>query len=438
MNNPNLPTSPHMPSALDELDVLLQQTPPSPSTAAAAPVIPSGPVAPPTGTGDAVTVTTNTPTFELDTALHHMVNAGGSDLHVTVAAPPAMRLHGTMEPVPGTAILTDTAIRAALYPTLTSKQQATFEEHSELDFAYTIPGVARFRANIFVQKGHMGAVFRAIPWELKTLSTLGMPPVVSTFAHLERGFVLVAGVTGSGKSTTLASIVDEVNRTRSVHIMTVEDPIEFTHTHKKSIINQREVGNDTHSFTAALRHVLRQDPDVILVGEMRDLETISVALTAAETGHLVFGTLHTSSAAETVSRIVDVFPPDQQAHVRTQLAATLQAVICQTLVKRRDGNGRAVAAEIMVIDDAISNQIRKGNLHQIQSSLQTGAAKGMQTMDKHLAQLTLDGTITYTAGLEKAVDRNEYEALTGGEAAVTRHLHTNENNTGHDDYRGSM
>lgn len=403
----------------------------TPARPAAAPAMP-----PPAGASAIEVVETSTAKFDLDAALGHMIEAGGSDLHVTVGIPPSMRLHGTFSPIPGTPTLDGTMIHEAVYSILTSKQQAMFEEHQELDLAYTISGVSRFRVNVLRQKTEMAAVFRAIPWDIKSLDSLGMPPVVNSFAQYERGFVLVTGPTGSGKSTTLAAIIDEVNRTRSAHIMTIEDPIEFIHTHKRSIINQREVGADTHSFKNALKHVLRQDPDIILVGELRDLETIQVALTAAETGHLVFATLHTQSAQETVSRIVDVFPEGAQAQVQTQLAATLKAVLCQTLVKKR-GGGRVAAAEIMVVDDGIANQIRKGVLHQIQSSLQTGSARGMQTLDKHLATLALNGVISYQDGWDKAANRDEYEELTGGDAAVTRHL-SNKSVAGGTDHRGSM
>lgn len=421
---------------MDDLVAQMEARAGQASTPEAAVRAPMPATPPPASTGAIEVTEERANPFHLETALRHLIASKGSDLHLTVGAPPTMRLHGSMTAIPGMEVLDGDTLREALLGIITSQQMAKFEAEQELDFAHTIPGVSRFRVNMYIQKGHHGAVFRAIPWEIKSLDDLGMPDIINTFAHFERGFVLVTGQTGSGKSTTLASIVDEVNRRRSAHIMTVEDPIEFIHAHKRSIINQREVGADTHSFQSALKHVLRQDPDVILVGELRDLETISVALTAAETGHLVFATLHTQSAQETISRIVDVFPPSQQPQVQTQLAATLKAVLCQTLVERMDGNGRVAAAEIMLVDDAIANQIRKGQLHQIQSTLATNKAKGMQTLDKHLAEMALAGIISYQAGFDKSSNRSEYTELTGGEANVLRRLKAA--NPGGNDHRGSM
>ena len=265
--------------------------------------------------------------------------------------------------------------------------------------------------NFYQQRGHVGAAFRIIPTEIKTLKDLGVPDTVSEFSKLARGLVLVTGPTGSGKSTTLAALIDLVNRTRADHIVTVEDPIEFMHQNHKSLVNQREVGEDTHSFAAALKHVLRQDPDVILVGELRDLETISVALTAAETGHLVFATLHTQDAAQTIDRVIDVFPPHQQGQVRAQLAATLQGVVCQTLVKKASGKGRVVATEVLVTTPAIANLVREGKTYQIASSMQAGRDQGMYTMDQHLAELVDAGKITYAAGLEKSHDVEGFKRL---------------------------
>jgi twitching motility protein PilT len=298
-----------------------------------------------------------------------------------------------------------------MYAIMSQKQREKFEEELELDFAYSVPGKARFRVNLYKQRDALGAAFRLIPYEIKKLEDLGVPPAVSNFAMLPRGFVLVTGPTGSGKSTTLAAVVDLANRQRADHIMTVEDPIEFLHSHQKCLVNQREVGEDTWSFKNALKHVLRQDPDIILVGEMRDLETISVALTAAETGHLVFATLHTQSAAQTIDRIIDVYPPHQQSQVRAQLAATLQGVVCQTLVPRASGRGRVAASEVLVATSAISNLIREGQTHQIASALQSGASQGMRTMDQHLAELVNAGTITITAAREKAHDHDTLQRL---------------------------
>ena len=349
----------------------------------------------------------------LDAALTAMVKTGASDLHLTVGSPPMVRVEGGLRALEGFEELKPESLQRTIYAILTQRQRETYEAELEFDFAYALRGVARFRVNLYQQRDSLGAAFRVIPYEIKPLSELGMPPVVGTFAGLPRGLVLVTGPTGSGKSTTLASIVDLANRTRTDHIMTVEDPIEFLHRHKKSLINQREVGTDTHSFANALKHVLRQDPDIILVGEMRDLETISVALTAAETGHLVFATLHTQDAAQTIDRIIDVFPSHQQAQVRTQLASGIQAVVCQTLCKRADGPGRAVATEVLIATPAIRNLIREGKTHQIYSAMQAGAQFGMHTMDQHLAQLVKTGKITYEAGLEKCQHIEDFNRLTG-------------------------
>jgi twitching motility protein PilT len=276
-----------------------------------------------------------------------------------------------------------------------------------------MPGAARFRVNVYRQRENLGAAFRRIPYEIKSLEDLGVPASVSTFSGLPRGMVLVTGPTGSGKSTTLASLIDLANRTRHDHIMTVEDPIEFLHRHKSCMVNQREVGEDTLSFANALKHVLRQDPDIILVGEMRDLETISVALTAAETGHLVFATLHTQDAAQTIDRVIDVFPPHQQQQVRTQLAGALQGVVCQTLCRTSDGRGRVVATEVMVTTPAIRNLIREGKTHQVYSAMQAGAQHGMHTLDQHLAELVRGNRISYEHGLEKCHHAEDFNRLCG-------------------------
>ncbi|MGL5828955.1 MAG: type IV pilus twitching motility protein PilT [Angustibacter sp.] len=296
---------------------------------------------------------------------------------------------------------------------LSQRQREKFETELELDFAYSLPGRARFRVNIYQQREALGAAFRLIPVEIKALEKLGIPPAVSNFANLPRGMVLVTGPTGSGKSTTLAGIIDLANRTRHEHIMTVEDPIEFLHRHKNCLVNQREVGEDTKSFSNALKHALRQDPDIILVGEMRDLETISVALTAAETGHLVFATLHTQDAAQTIDRVIDVFPAEQQQQVRVQLAGAIQGVVCQTLCKTRDGRGRVVATEVLVATPAVRNLIREGKTHQIYSAMQAGAKHGMHTMDQHLADLVRTNQITYEHGLEKCHHIEDFNRLLG-------------------------
>jgi twitching motility protein PilT len=351
--------------------------------------------------------------LDLDATLRAMVEVGASDLHLTSGAPPTVRISGSLHPLEHFDVLDAESLRRTLYAVLTQKQREKFEANLELDLSYSVRGLARFRVNLYQQRESIGAAFRVIPYEIRPLEQLGVPPVVANFANLPRGLVLVTGPTGSGKSTTMASIVDLANRTRADHIMTVEDPIEFLHRHKRSIVNQREVGEDTLSFASALKHVLRQDPDIILVGELRDLETISVALTAAETGHLVFATLHTQDAAQTIDRIIDVFPSHQQAQVRTQLAGALQAVVCQTLCKRADAPGRVVATEVMVATPAIRNLIREGKTHQVYSSMQAGAQQGMHTMDQHLAELVKSGRITYEAGLERCHHVEDFNGLTG-------------------------
>lgn len=349
----------------------------------------------------------------IDEILTEMVRAGASDVHLTTGTTPMVRVNGSLRALEGFGQVQPEGLRRTLYAFLTQKQREKFETNLELDLSYSVRGLARFRVNIYQQRESIGAAFRVIPYEIKPLEALGVPAVVGTFAGLPRGLVLVTGPTGSGKSTTLASIVDLANRTREDHIMTVEDPIEFLHRHKKCVVNQREVGQDTHSFANALKHVLRQDPDIILVGEMRDLETISVALTAAETGHLVFATLHTQDAAQTIDRIIDVFPSHQQAQVRTQLAGAIQGVVCQTLCKRSDAPGRAVATEVMVATPAIRNLIREGKTHQIYSAMQAGAKQGMHTLDQHLAELVKTGKITYEVGLEKCHHLEDFNRLTG-------------------------
>jgi len=340
-------------------------------------------------------------------------DSGASDLHLSAGARPTLRMNGTLVPMEDRAILTPPVIQRMMYAILTQKQRERFEEELELDFAFALPGRARFRVNLYRQRDALGAAFRIIPYEIKALEDLGIPPSVANFAMLPRGFVLVTGPTGSGKSTTLASLVDLANRQRHDHIMTVEDPIEFLHSHKACLVNQREVGEDTWSFQNALKHVLRQDPDIILVGEMRDLETISVALTAAETGHLVFATLHTQDAAQTIDRVIDVFPSHQQQQIRVQLAGAIQGVVCQTLCKTYDGKARAVATEVMVATPAIRNLIREGKTHQIYSALQAGARYGMHTLDQHLAELVKAGRITYETALDKCHHVEDFNRLTG-------------------------
>ncbi len=351
--------------------------------------------------------------FSLADALAAMLDRGASDLHVTSASKPMIRVNGELVALDDYDVLTPPVIQRVIYAILTQAQRLKFEEELELDFAYSLPGRARFRVNVYRQRDAVGAAFRVIPFEIKSLESLGIPPSVSNFASLPRGFVLVTGPTGSGKSTTLAAVVDLANRTRHDHIMTVEDPIEFLHRHKSCLVNQREVGEDTWSFANALKHVLRQDPDIILVGEMRDLETIQVALTAAETGHLVFATLHTQDAAQSIDRMIDVFPPHQQQQVRQQLAMSLQGVVCQTLCRTIDGHGRVVATEVLVVTPAVRNLIREGKTHQIYSVMQAGAQHGMHTLDQHLAELVRTRRISYEVGVEKCHHIEDFNRLVG-------------------------
>ncbi|MEX1163120.1 MAG: PilT/PilU family type 4a pilus ATPase, partial [Nitriliruptor sp.] len=309
---------------------------------------------------------------DLDALLKELVERGGSDLHLTAGIPPTIRVDGDLMPMDDQPVMMPDELQKMLYAIMTQKQREAFENELELDLSYAVPNLARFRVNVFQQRDSMGSVMRVIPFDILPLEDLGVPEQVANFAYLPRGFVLVTGPTGSGKSTTLASLVDLVNRNRPSHIMTVEDPIEFLHKHKRSVVNQREVGTDTHGFNEALKHVLRQDPDVILVGELRDLETIQIALTAAETGHLVFATLHTQDAPQTIDRVVDVFPPHQQEQIRVMLAGALRGVVCQTLLKTADGKGRTVACEVMIATSGIRNLIREGKTHQIYSAIQAG------------------------------------------------------------------
>jgi twitching motility protein PilT len=343
-----------------------------------------------------------------------LLDMDGSDLHLTAGSPPVVRVHGDLQRIEQYAPMSPRALQGMIYAILPQKLRERFEQELELDMSYSLPGRARFRVNVYMQRDSIGAAFRVIPFEIKDISALGLPGVVADLARFPRGFVVVTGPTGSGKSTTLASMVDVVNTERRGHIMTVEDPIEFLHKHKSCIVNQREVGADTHGFASALKHVLRQDPDVILVGEMRDLETISTAITAAETGHLVFATLHTQDAPQTIDRIIDVFPPHQQQQVRVQLATTLQGVVTQQLIPTADGAGRAVATEVMVATPAIRNLIREGKVHQIYSAMQAGGRFGMQTMDMSLAAQVKANKVTQQMAFERCHDPEELQRLIGG------------------------
>jgi twitching motility protein PilT len=324
-----------------------------------------------------------------------------------------VRVHGELAVVNEYPVLTPRALQGMVYAILPQKLRERFEQELELDMSYSLPGRARFRVNVFMQRDAVGAVFRVIPFEIMSIEDLGLPSVVADLARFPRGFVVVTGPTGSGKSTTLAAMVDVVNRERAGHIMTVEDPIEFLHKHKTCIVNQREIGADTHSFSQALKHVLRQDPDVILVGEMRDLETIGTAITAAETGHLVFATLHTQDAPQTIDRIIDVFPPHQQQQVRVQLSTTLQGVVTQQLLPTADGQGRLAAIEVMIATPGIRNLVREGKVHQIYSAMQAGGRYGMQTMDMSLAQHVKAGRITQQMAFERCHDPEELDRLVG-------------------------
>jgi twitching motility protein PilT len=373
---------------------------------------------------DPVKVTTTSSSWNLDPdagdelhindLLERVLDLGGSDLHLTVGVHPAVRVNGDLKRLTEFPMLNGSEIRRMVYAVLTQKQREKFEADHELDTSHSIPGRGRFRVNVFLQRDSVGAVLRSIPYEIVPLETLGLPPAVAQFAQLPRGLVLVTGPTGSGKSTTLASLVDIINSTKPLHIMTVEDPIEFLHTHKESVVNQREVGEDTHSFSQALKHVLRQDPDVILVGEMRDLETIHTAITAAETGHLVFGTLHTQDAPQSVDRIIDVFPAHQQQQVRVQLASALQGVVTQQLVPTADGRGRMCAAEVLVATPAVRNLIREGKTHQIYSSMQAGGKYGMQTMDQALANLVKSGAVSMATAVERCANAEDLRRLATG------------------------
>lgn len=354
----------------------------------------------------------NNPSLSLSELLKRLNEAGGSDLHVTTNSPPQIRVDGHLRPLEMYRPLTSADTKQLAYSVLTDAQKHRFEEALELDFSFGVKGLSRFRANLFNQRGAVGAVFRAIPYEIKTFDALGLPPVVKTLCDKPRGLILVTGPTGSGKSTTLASMIDKINLDRHEHILTIEDPIEFLHGHKNCLVNQREVNADTHGFGHALRTALRQDPDVVLVGEMRDLETIEMALRIAETGHLTFATLHTNSAYSTINRIIDVFPAGQQSQIRAQLSLVLEGIMCQALLPKAGGSGRAMALEILVPNAAIRNLIREDKVHQIYSMMQTGQDKfGMQTFNQSLATLYHKRLITLEVAIQRSSNPDELRDL---------------------------
>jgi twitching motility protein PilT len=342
--------------------------------------------------------------------LKTLVDLGGSDLHLTTNTPPQVRVHGHLQRLEG-GELTPSDTKQLAYSVLTDSQKKRFEESLELDFSFGIKGIARFRCNMFNQRGSVGAVYRVIPEKIRSFQDLALPPVLATLAERPRGLVLVTGPTGSGKSTTLAAMIDKINKERHDHILTIEDPIEFVHQHQNCLVNQREVHSDTQSFSNALRAALREDPDIVLIGEMRDLETVESALKIAETGHLTFGTLHTNSAAQTINRIIDIFPANQQGQIRTQLSLVLEGIVCQALLPKI-GGGRVVSLEIMIPTAAIRNLIREDKIHQIYSAMQTGQEKvGMQTMNQSLATLYQKKQITLETALGASSNRDELQDL---------------------------
>jgi twitching motility protein PilT len=352
-----------------------------------------------------------TPYVAMDELLGETVTHSASDLHLTVGSHPVIRVRGKLERLESYPKLDAQLTRTLLYGILSTEQQKELEVSRQIDVSHAVPGIGRFRVNVYFQRRSLGAAFRLIPETMKTLEELGMPKSLHSLAKKPRGLVLVTGPTGSGKSTTLAAMIDEINRTRHEHIVTIEDPIEFVHWHKSCIVNQREIGSDATSFAEGLRAALRQDPDVILLGEMRDLETISTALTAAETGHLVFATLHTQSAPGTIDRIIDVFPGYQQDQVRTQIAASLQGVVTQSLLPTADGTGRVAACEVLLPDDAVRNMIRQGRVEQVYSVMQTNTKRGMQTLEQALADLVLSGVVTRQVALNCSSRKNELDGL---------------------------
>ncbi len=351
--------------------------------------------------------------YSLEELLQITVTNQATDLHLTVGVPPTLRIDGFLTPIPETAPLSGEEVESLSLSLLTEEQKKSLAKEREIDFSFSFENKARFRANIFYERGELACALRYLPTEIKTIKELGLPEILENFTTHSQGFVLVTGPTGHGKTTTLASLIDKINKERRAHIITIEDPIEYVHQHKKSIVVQREVGQDTHSFARALRSVLREDPNIVLIGEMRDLESIAAALTIAETGHLVFSTLHTNNAAETVDRVIDVFPPHQQNQVRTQLANTLLGIISQRLIPKI-GGGRVVAAEVLFTTPAVRNLIREGKSHQINNVIQTGKEANMISLDKTLAKLVMEGKITLESAEMYAIDSKYLKELVGG------------------------
>lgn len=398
-------------------------SPVAPVSRVAAPVAPTGPAAPVQQdfSHRGISVGANTASeLTLDELLLKLLDNGSSDLHLSAGSPPMMRKNGDIQPIIGYNSLSSAQIQRMLFSIMSPEQQTVYMRDHDLDLAYSIPNKSRFRVNVLQQRGKAGSVIRVIPNEIKSLEQLGMPSGLADFAHLPRGLVLVTGPTGSGKSTTLAAIIDAANRTRKDHILTIEDPIEFVHENRNCIITQREIGADTASFPEALKRALREDPDIILVGELRDPETIAIAITAAETGHLVFGTLHTQSASETMSRIIDSFPDGGKEQVRAQLASTIQGIVCQTLVKTIDGRGRVAAMEVLKGEPSVRALIRKGAESQIRSALETGKAKGMQTLDMSLMDLVKVDKIGVDEAANRSTNADEFYRQLGGDGEVAR------------------
>lgn len=350
---------------------------------------------------------------KIETLLEECIRRHASDLHIQFGLPPILRVDGALIPIAGFPVFTELALKKIIFATLDEEQQKIFLKDKEFDYSFTFGDIARFRVNAFHERGKMAAAFRLIPNRIPSINDLGMPLIIETFANFPRGLVLVTGPTGSGKSTTLAALIDKINREKAVHILTIEDPIEFTHKSQRSVVVQREVHYDTYSFSIALRSALREDPDVVLIGELRDLETIASAITIAETGHLVFATLHTNSASQSIDRIIDVFPAHQQPQVKSQLSNILMAICAQRLVPAV-GGGRVAAAEILIANSAVRALIRDGKTYQLDTAIQTGADQGMQTMDRTLAKLVKTGVITYDSARDYAINLVELDRLVKG------------------------